>query len=355
MADENIEFTLDQRVSLIKLWYQYESNQSVNEEFQELYPGVAPPSRVGLYKLRKKFETTGSVCDAKRSGRPKSVTTPEAMQEIAQAFVHSPKKSTRRASLELDISRRSLQRMMHKLKLKPFIPRLVQSLTEDDPDRRLQFCELLLNQAANEEGFLEKLFWTDEAMFKLNGHVNKHNAVYWSDTNPHLTISNELNSPGVLVWGGISAHGLIGPFFFEGNITGVSYLNMLQNDVIPALRVQEFFNEMIWQQDGAPPHFQVDVRNFLDQTFPKRWMGRRGAVDWPPRSPDLTPMDFSVWGIIKDLVYATKPQNIQDLRQKIEEAFHYFSPELCSVICLSVPDRCRSCIANNGLQFEHYE
>jgi hypothetical protein len=39
------------------------------------------------------------------------------------------------------------------------------------------------------------------------------------------------------------------------------------------------------------------VRQFLDATFPKRWIGRDGPTPWPPRSPDITPLDFlmGVW------------------------------------------------------------
>ena len=48
-----------------------------------------------------------------------------------------------------------------------------------------------------------------------------------------------------------------------------------------------------FQQDGIPPHFHVNVRNFLDHTFNQRWIGWRGsAMEFPPRSPDLTPLDY---------------------------------------------------------------
>ena len=59
----------------------------------------------------------------------------------------------------------------------------------------------------------------------------------------------------------------------------------------------------------------------LDHHFPRRWLGRRGPIEWPARSPDLTPPDFSLWGVIKDLVYAKKPRTLQDLRHTIEQNF----------------------------------
>ncbi|KAJ4431225.1 hypothetical protein ANN_19822 [Periplaneta americana] len=54
-----------------------------------------------------------------------------------------------------------------------------------------------------------------------------------------------------------------------------------------------------------------------------RWIGRRGsAAEFPPRSPDLTPPDFYLWGALKDKVYATKPQTLEELRVQIEHVFN---------------------------------
>ena len=76
------------------------------------------------------------------------------------------------------------------------------------------------------------------------------------------------------------------------------------------------FQTMIWQQDGAPPHYGRNVREYLDEMFPE-WIGRRGTTEWPPRSPDLTPCDFSLWGIVKDRVYAQKPRDTDHLKSLI--------------------------------------
>ena len=71
-------------------------------------------------------------------------------------------------------------------------------------------------------------------------------------------------------------------------------------------RINDLFeneNEVYFQKDGASPHFHVTVRNFLDRTLNQRWIGRRGsAMDFPPRSPDLTLLRL---GNFKE--HATKP------------------------------------------------
>ncbi|GFQ87366.1 DUF4817 domain-containing protein [Trichonephila clavata] len=76
-------------------------------------------------------------------------------------------------------------------------------------------------------GFMGSIIWSDEAQFKLNGTVNRHNCVYWGEENPHITIEKAVNLPGVNVWCGLSSRGLIGPFRFEGTVTGINYLTML--------------------------------------------------------------------------------------------------------------------------------
>ena len=41
---------------------------------------------------------------------------------------------------------------------------------------------------------------------------------------------------------------------------------------------------------------------------------------WPPRSPDLTPMDYWFWGMLKARIYHSfKPQNLDDLKQRIQD------------------------------------
>jgi len=75
-----------------------------------------------------------------------------------------------------------------------------------------------------------------------------------------------------------------------------NYLDMLEQYVAPQL--EEFQPWIIFQQDGAPPHWGSDVGRFLDATFPNRWIGRYGPTPWPPRSPDATPLTSFYGGML---------------------------------------------------------
>ena len=78
---------------------------------------------------------------------------------------------------------------------------------------------------------------------------------------------------------------------------------------------------MRFMHDGAPPHFSRVARQFFNQHFANKWIGRGGPVAWPARSPDLNPLDFHLWGHLKSIVYATSIENAEILRNRIEQGF----------------------------------
>ena len=57
----------------------------------------------------------------------------------------------------------------------------------------------------------------------------------------------------------------------------------------------------------------------MDATFPNRWIGRDGPTPWPPRSPDITPLDFFLWGYVKDKVFWTPVPDITNLKARITD------------------------------------
>jgi hypothetical protein len=99
---------------------------------------------------------------------------------------------------------------------------------------------------------------------------------------------------------------IIRPFFFaQKTVTGSSSLDILQLYAFPQL--EHLQPNVFLQQDRAPPHWSLDVWRAINATFSGCWIGR----DWPPRSPDITSLDFFLWGYMKDRIYATE---VQDLR-----------------------------------------
>ena len=103
-------------------------------------------------------------------------------------------------------------------------------------------------------------------------------------------------------------------------------------------------------------HFNLgrDVTTFLDETFPGRWVKRGGPTVWPPRSPDLTPLDFFARGLIKNVVYRRKVRDLADLRQRIIEAVELITPHMLINTCQELEYRLDICRATTGAHIEVY-
>ena len=91
---------------------------------------------------------------------------------------------------------------------------------------------------------------------------------------------------------------------------------------MPQLRAKRIKLTTIFQHDGAPPHFLLQIREFFSKQFSaNRLIGRGFGHPWPPRSPDLSPLDYYFWGTLKARVYHNfKPTSLQALKKKIEAA-----------------------------------
>ena len=151
--------------------------------------------------------------------------------------------------------------------------------------------------------------------FKLNGTVNRHDSVYWAPENPHVRVDKAVNLSGVHVRCGLSFKGLVGPFFFDATITSEVYLEMLRTSILSGVRYVCWWRGLLSTGRGAtslPPS---------RTSFPG-WQSAR-TLDWTKgaiESPDLTPMDFYLWGTVKDQVYRRKPRILEEFRQEVTAA-----------------------------------
>ncbi|GFT34918.1 putative transposable element [Trichonephila clavipes] len=86
--------------------------------------------------------------------------------------------------------------------------------------------------------------------------------------------------------------------------------------------------ELWFQQDGATCYTARATIDLLKDTFGDRLISRFGPVNWPPRSCDLTPLDSFLWGYVKSLVYADKPQTLDHLEDNIRRVIADIRPQM---------------------------
>ncbi|GBN90155.1 hypothetical protein AVEN_67910-1 [Araneus ventricosus] len=145
--------------------------------------------------------------------------------------------------------------------------------------------------------------------------------------------------------------------FYDGTLTEQRYLELLQDiitDFVENLPLHQLRN--VWfQHGGAPLHKISNVKQYLMETFQNQVIGYGGFVEWPPRSPDLTPLDFFFWGHMKGQVYATPPPTSQDLRRHITDACASVTLAMLHYVQREIQYRVQMCIVANGEHFEQYK
>ena len=149
-------------------------------------------------------------------------------------------------------------------------------LREGDAERRVQYSQWLLGKS---QAFMPQIIIGDEAIFQLNGNVSDHNVVRYAprgDPPEDFVYVKPSSGEKLAVWIGLVRNNLIGPYFFDGNINGQAYLEMLNNFVLP--QVENIFGvnqkgsipRAYWFQDGAPGHRLNAVHDRLQTLFPNR-------------------------------------------------------------------------------------
>ena len=84
-----------------------------------------------------------------------------------------------------------------------------------------------------------------------------------------------------------------------------------------------------------------------------RWIGRGGPIPWPPRSPDLTPLDFFVWSFLKQEVYRTELICLQDLSSRLDAAIIKLRNDVSlRATVVSMHKQARACIRFGSDQFQ---
>lgn len=353
-------FSNEDHANIIFMYGRADGNGALARRmYQEHYPNRRLPNVRMFYNTFRRLNENGI-------HRPATRVNPERYdadieEEIIHAFEADPTTSIRTVAQNLNVSTWKAWNTMHKEKKYPFRGLGVQGLEEGDPARRIQFCRFLLNSDIDDASFLKSIIWTDESKFSREGITNFHNLHEWADKdgNPHWKKQVSFQKKfSVNVWAGVIGRTLIGPHFLPDNLNGPNYLEFLQND-LPILLEEvgvplEAEREIIFQQDGCPAHWSLAVREYLDNCFPECWIGRDGPIPWPARSPDLTPLDFFVWGRAKGLVYTSEIATKEELITRIREVFVIMREEMqLKITTTEVRKRARLCIRNRGLHFEH--
>ena len=142
--------------------------------------------------------------------------------------------------------------------------------------------------------------------------------MFWGSEKPTEVAQTLLHSAKCTVWAAISERGIVGLFFFEKHgaqitVTKERYVEVLDDfkKELESLYLS-LMTKFCFQQDGASSHTSNVSQEWLKKNFGKPVISLKTDFEWSPHSSDLSPPDFSLWGYLKDRVYASEPRTISD-------------------------------------------
>lgn len=338
------------------------SNLEAHSIYSELYPNRRIPGREIFQRIHIRLCETGQLAPVRvdAGGPAPTQQNFNIENDILRRIEVDSDISSRHLALELGVSHMFVWRTLHSAGYYPYHLQRVQALYPGDRERRLEFCRCFLNlRQSGNANFGWNVLFTDESEFTRNGINNLHNRHLWDIENPYGSIEARHQQRFSLnVWGGIIGNFLFGPVFLPSRLNGIAYHNFLVHELPQVLEdVPIRTRQRMWfMHDGAPAHFSRIARNWLDQHYRNRWIGRGGPIAWPPRSPDLNPCDFYLWGHCNALVYARPVNDVEDLRQRIINAFQTIRNTfgILPRVNGSLHRRLEACIQANGGHFEHF-
>ncbi|GFY11467.1 DUF4817 domain-containing protein [Trichonephila clavipes] len=305
--------TPEQRFQSVQFYF--ENNRSVRNTYRALlsfYRRQNRPSEQLIRLTMERFRTTFTLIDNSHPQRLRTVRTEGAIATAERSIEEDPNESIHHRAQELDMGPSTLWKILRKdLGLRAYKIQLVQELKPNDHQARSRFIKWAQNEIAVVPDFHKRILFSDEAHFWLNGYVNKQNCRIWSEANPQVHVETPLHPEKLTVWSALWAGGIIGPYFYK-------------TMKAPTLQSMELW----FQHDGAACHTARATIDLLKDTFGDRLISRFGHVNWPPRSCDLTPLDYFLWSYVKSLVYADKQQTLDHLQDNIRRVIADIRPQM---------------------------
>ena len=352
-------FTTEEKVIMIKWYYGGNSLEAVRDLFSVHFPDRPIPCKATIKNIIGRFEATGSVvknckCMRENNDRVHPQRNENDLDVLLQ-IEEEKQVSTRVLGETVGKHHTTAWRILKKHNFKSFKYAKHQELLDGDAERRANFCFEMMERVNIDREFLNICF-TDECTFTLNNEPNVQNFRYWSQENEHRFLSTHTQYPQkVNVFVGIFGRHIIGPFFLEQNLSAEYFLNLLNNQIEPALEEVVRENQEVWfQLDGCPAHNARIVREHLQNAFNGNVIGPNQTICWPPRSPDLSPNDFFLWVHLKNTIYKNvKYENLDQLKNAITLECRKINQNQLSNVRRSFYDRLGHCLTVNGGIFEH--
>ena len=253
-----------------------------------------------VYRTIIRYNDTNSITDRPRSGRPRTARSTRVRKAVRSRVKRNPRRSMRKMAKDLGVNRESLRNLVHNdLGLKSLKRRTVHHLTPALRRKQLERCKGLLRRLAPRD--IEKIMFSDGKLFTVKEAKNTQNDRILATTSnaipEQLKYIDRVQKPlSIMVWGGMTANSRTNLIFLPNGvkINSETYKTLILETEIKDAGSRIFKNqEWIFQQNSAQAH----ASNVTQSWFKGQNIKFLSKTEWPPSSPDLNLLDYSVWGI----------------------------------------------------------
>lgn len=313
-------------------------------------------SRTTVYNVKNKLKIFGSIHRRPGSGSKRAARTPSLINKVKRRIQSNPSRSLRKMALELKTSLTTVRRIVkNDLKMKSRAKVKVPLLTEKQKASRKERAQALLNNLKHAQAN-RTIFFTDEKNFTVDAVANRRND-RWIGDDPRIIpdnvkyVNSTKNPASAMMFGLVASDGQkMPPVYIPSGVkvNTETYIEILNSKVKPWINLHYPDGNYVFQQDGAPPHTskktQAWLKDHLVAFFPKDM--------WPPQSPDLNPLDYSVWATVEKDACSKSHPSISALKKSITRSWNKMTTTYIQKTCKSFRSRLEAVIAANGGHIE---
>ena len=262
----------------------------------------------------------------------------------------------RKMAAELNVSPSTVQRIVKQdLKMKSRARVKVPLLTKTQREARIKRSKKLLNHLKHDAAGCTILF-SDEKIFTVDSVSNWRNDRWIggdpADTPEEYKYVNTTKHPAsVMVFGLVGSDGKKMPPVFIPSGVRVNtevYLNILKDKVKPWIQANYRGQKYVFQQDGAPAHTSRKTQEWLATNLDAFWTKDM----WPPQSPDLNPLDYSIWATVEDSACNKPHSSVAALERSIRKCWTQMEDSYIRITCQAFRRRLQAVIEVNGARIE---
>lgn len=308
--------------------------------------------RATVFRVQARFKATGTINRQIGSGRPRSKRTPAIISAVKARIRRNPIRSMRQMAKDFNMDSKSMRNLIkHDIGARSLarIPRPLQTLV--NKEKRLQRCKRILSFLKNGPHIL---LFSDEKIFSVDRASNRRNDRYIAKGNTqqvpdYIKHTFKTKHPSqVMVFALVASDGKKMPLCFieKGEkVNSNAYIQILENDVKPWIdsnyRPED---SVVFTQDGAPCHTAKKTQDWLKKNVQNFWPKDM----WPPNSPDINPLDYSIWANLQSNACSKPHANIEVLKASLVKAWNQMSGKSIVTTCKRFRSRIEKIIQNNG-------